>query len=234
MINYYEILNVNRNATDEEIKQAYRSMVKKYHPDINKSEEASKLIISLNEAKENLLDPDKRKQYDALLDDVLHSKEYSKDKNETHSTKNKEYKEAHSTTYVTRWQFFKEYLKYGTDKTFYKILKTVLVGLDVLFFTLVKWLTVAIFYVVQISSNLLDYVVVFLTLLGVLSLFAFANSATPDYISFIPANVELCLFYIIISLAIIILKIIIVKGSINLFVKFQSIQDRIFVSILTK
>ena len=37
MINYYELLNINKNATEEEIKKAYRTMAKKYHPDINKS-----------------------------------------------------------------------------------------------------------------------------------------------------------------------------------------------------
>ncbi|MGN0992743.1 MAG: DnaJ domain-containing protein, partial [Bacilli bacterium] len=64
MMNYYELLNVDRKASEEEIKKAYRSMAKKYHPDINKSPEASKIIVSLNEAKDTLLDPIKRRDYD--------------------------------------------------------------------------------------------------------------------------------------------------------------------------
>ena len=70
MINYYELLNINKNATEEEIKKAYRTMAKKYHPDINKSTEASKIIISINEAKETLLNEEKRKEYDRLLENL--------------------------------------------------------------------------------------------------------------------------------------------------------------------
>ena len=56
MMDFYELLGVKKDATKEEIKKAYRDMVKRYHPDVNKSDEASKIIISLNEAKETLLD----------------------------------------------------------------------------------------------------------------------------------------------------------------------------------
>ena len=56
MIDYYELLGIKNDASVAEIKKAYRDMVKKYHPDINKSSDASKIIISLNEAKETLLD----------------------------------------------------------------------------------------------------------------------------------------------------------------------------------
>lgn len=55
-------------------------MVKKYHPDVNKSEEANKIIISLNEAKETLLDDNKRKEYDKILEEINHSKQVSKNK----------------------------------------------------------------------------------------------------------------------------------------------------------
>ena len=78
MMNYYELLNVDRKASEDDIKRAYRMMAKKYHPDINKSPEASKIIVSLNEAKDTLLDPVKRRDYDALLDDMANSKQYSK------------------------------------------------------------------------------------------------------------------------------------------------------------
>lgn len=70
MIDYYELLGIKNDASVAEIKKAYRDMVKKYHPDINKSSDASKIIISLNEAKETLLDEDKRKEYDELLNEI--------------------------------------------------------------------------------------------------------------------------------------------------------------------
>ena len=44
MMDFYELLGVKKDATKEEIKKAYRDMVKKYHPDVNKSEEANKIL----------------------------------------------------------------------------------------------------------------------------------------------------------------------------------------------
>ena len=79
MMDFYELLGIKKDATKEEIKKAYRDMVKRYHPDVNKSDEASKIIISLNEAKETLLDDDKRCEYDKLLNEINHSKTYSND-----------------------------------------------------------------------------------------------------------------------------------------------------------
>ena len=61
---YYEILGLNRRATDQEIKLAYRKLVKLFHPDRNKSEEAKRAIVLINEAYETLADPNKREMYD--------------------------------------------------------------------------------------------------------------------------------------------------------------------------
>ncbi len=64
--NYYKILGVDRNATEDEIKKAYRKLAMKYHPDRNpgKEKEANQKFKQLNEAYEVLGDPEKRKQYD--------------------------------------------------------------------------------------------------------------------------------------------------------------------------
>ncbi|MBO9657420.1 MAG: J domain-containing protein [Chitinophagaceae bacterium] len=62
---YYEILGIGRTASSEEIRAAYRSLVKKYHPDRNPSPEAAEKIKEINEAYEVLSDPEKRKIYDA-------------------------------------------------------------------------------------------------------------------------------------------------------------------------
>ncbi len=63
---YYEILGLPKNATEQEIKKAYRRLAKKYHPDVNKAPDAEQKYKDVNEAYEVLNDPEKRKLYDNL------------------------------------------------------------------------------------------------------------------------------------------------------------------------
>ncbi|MBU1564847.1 MAG: DnaJ domain-containing protein [Proteobacteria bacterium] len=62
--NYYEILGVSKNASDDQIQRAYRKLARKYHPDVSKDKDADKKFKELNEAREVLKDPEKRKLYD--------------------------------------------------------------------------------------------------------------------------------------------------------------------------
>lgn len=76
MKDYYEILGVSRNATDEEIKAAYRRLAKIYHPDVAENkQEAEKKFKEINEAYQVLSDPEKRKIYDryGTLENVYQS-----------------------------------------------------------------------------------------------------------------------------------------------------------------
>lgn len=64
---YYEILGVKRSATDEQIRQAYRKLARKHHPDLNPGDKgAEERFKELNEANEVLSDSEKRKRYDQL------------------------------------------------------------------------------------------------------------------------------------------------------------------------
>jgi DnaJ-class molecular chaperone len=61
---YYSILGVSRTATADEVKSAYRGLVRKHHPDIDKSDGAEDRFKKINQAYEVLSDPEKRKIYD--------------------------------------------------------------------------------------------------------------------------------------------------------------------------
>ncbi len=63
---YYDILGVKRDATEAEIKSAYRKLARKYHPDVNKTKEAESKFKDINEAYEVLGDKQKRQRYDSL------------------------------------------------------------------------------------------------------------------------------------------------------------------------
>ena len=61
---YYEVLGIGRNASDEEIKNAFRNLARKYHPDVSKEEDAEEKFKEINEAYAILYDAEKRAAYD--------------------------------------------------------------------------------------------------------------------------------------------------------------------------
>src|SRR5204862_2386584 len=64
---YYETLGVSKNATDDEIKGAFRKLARKHHPDVAKDKKAAEeKFKQINEAYEVLSDPEKRQKYDQL------------------------------------------------------------------------------------------------------------------------------------------------------------------------
>jgi len=65
MRDYYEVLGVQKDASEDDLKKAYRSLAKKYHPDLNPdNKEAETKFKEINQAYEILSDPDKRSRYD--------------------------------------------------------------------------------------------------------------------------------------------------------------------------
>ncbi len=69
--NYYDILEINKNASPEIVEKAYKTLVRKYHPDLqeqDKKEEFEEKLKIINEAYETLSDPQKREAYNAEID----------------------------------------------------------------------------------------------------------------------------------------------------------------------
>jgi len=67
---YYSALGVERTASDDEVRKAYRKLARKYHPDVSKEADAEQRMRDINEAKDVLGDKEKRAAYDALADRV--------------------------------------------------------------------------------------------------------------------------------------------------------------------
>ena len=90
--NYYDILEINKNASPEIIEKAYKTLVKKYHPDLQKNDLKIKYeekIKKINEAYEVLSDPEKRKNYDLNLKNIeISADDYNNLYNENINLKN--------------------------------------------------------------------------------------------------------------------------------------------------
>lgn len=78
-IDYYKVLGLTKNATEADIKKAYRKLARKYHPDLNPNDtEAEKKFKEINEANEVLSNPENRKKYDQYGKDWKHAEEFEK------------------------------------------------------------------------------------------------------------------------------------------------------------
>ena len=80
-IDYYNILGVNKGASQDDIKKAYKKLARKYHPDLNPNDpDAHRKFQEINEANEVLSDPEKRKKYDEYGEHWKHADEFEAQK----------------------------------------------------------------------------------------------------------------------------------------------------------
>src|SRR5471030_3458600 len=85
-IDYYQVLDVPKTASEKDIKNAYRKLARKYHPDLNPNDaEANKKFQQLNEANEVLSDPEKRKKYDQYGENWQHGEAYEQQRQQQQS-----------------------------------------------------------------------------------------------------------------------------------------------------
>jgi curved DNA-binding protein len=76
-VDYYKTLGIDKNATSKDIKNAYRKLARKYHPDLNPNDkDAKRNFQQINEANEVLSDPEKRKKFDQYGKDWQHAEQY--------------------------------------------------------------------------------------------------------------------------------------------------------------
>lgn len=153
--NYYELLGVKKDASNEEIKNAYKTLMKKWHPDLNKDENAASMSAKINEAKEVLLDEEKRKDYDEYLNNKVEMNYNRYTQAKKQEQENNQY-EQYENNNVTKWQYLKDWLKYGNASTVRKIIGTIFVMLESLLCTIMKYMLILIAFTVFFISNFIQ------------------------------------------------------------------------------
>ena len=155
-MNYYELLGIEETATEEEIKKAYKSQIKKWHPDINKDKDSMNMSIKLNEAKEILLDNNKRKEYDESLNKKIEDT-YNMYTQNTKTKEEKDYED--EKNYVTKWQYLKDWLKYSKESNIRKIIGLILVILETLLYLVIKISLITLAFLCKLGKYIILFMI---------------------------------------------------------------------------
>lgn len=154
-LNYYELLGVKEDATEDEIKIAYKKQMKKWHPDINKDAEAVTISARINEAKEILLDPVKRYDYNEYLKKKI-NENYNRYTQRKKNEQNNAYSNENGKTYedekVTKWQYLKTWLKFARVSKIRKTFGVIGVLLETFLCFILKCLIIIIAYISTLGS----------------------------------------------------------------------------------
>ncbi|MBF7684097.1 DnaJ domain-containing protein, partial [Acinetobacter sp. B5B] len=95
MLNYYEFLNLHEDATEKEIKLAYRKLARKFHPDLYDGDDANEKMVLLNDIKDILLTSSKKFEYDEQLASFKKFKERQSKEAHQRAEQERNAKEAH-------------------------------------------------------------------------------------------------------------------------------------------
>lgn len=232
MMNIYEHLGIETNATKKEITESFDEATKKFHINIKATEESSyKFIHSLTEAKDLLLNDKKRMEYDMTIEEIKNSKQFSKNESETYKSKVQKYKKEYEEVNISKWELFINYIAKGKDSTIKKLIKTLIIIIKLLAFTIIKGIYYGLLGIIEPFKKIIDWFVNFLILIAIIELF-FPSADTPNYISFIPANVEQFCIISIIAFILKSAKTFVVEKSTNVYNSLGKFENKVFRKII--
>ncbi len=232
MMNIYEHLGIETNATKKEITESFDETTKKFHINIKLTEESSyKFIHSLTEAKDLLLNDKKRMEYDMTIEEIKNSKQFSKNESETYKSKVQKYKKEYEEINISKWELFINYIAKGKDSIIKKLIKTLIIIINLLAFTIIKGIYYGLLGIIEPFKKIIDWFVNFLILIAIIELF-FPSTDTPNYISFIPANVEQFCIVSILAFILKSAKTFVVEKSTNVYNSLGKFENKVFRKII--
>jgi curved DNA-binding protein len=117
-VDYYKLLGVNKTATTKEIKNAYRKLARKYHPDLNPNDkDAKRKFQEINEAQEVLSDPVKRKKYDQYGKDWNQSDQFEKQRQQQQQAGSRRTRQTDSASFNDFSDFFESMFGEGSGRS---------------------------------------------------------------------------------------------------------------------